>query len=63
MNENHNDLIPEDEQGLVSDFLTFLKEEKIWWVLPIVILLALLALVLVLGETNAVLAPFLYPFV
>ena len=42
--ENPNDMIPEEDQGLVSDFFTFLKEEKIWWILPLIIILAFFAI-------------------
>ncbi len=40
-------------------YLQFLREEKKWWAIPILVLLAVAAL-LALGNT-ATLAPFLYP--
>ena len=48
--------------GLISDFLAFLKEEKLWWMIPLLLLLGLLALLLVGGQVAGPLAPFLYPF-
>jgi drug/metabolite transporter superfamily protein YnfA len=44
--------------GIFSDFLAFLKQNKKWWLLPIVILLALVGLLIILGSTAA--APFIY---
>jgi len=38
-----------------------MSENKAWWMAPILIVLALFALLLVLGATGV--APFLYPFV
>ena len=58
----NNDMIPEEDQGLISDFLTFLKEEKIWWILPIVIILALFAAIAIFGGAAGPWAPFIYPF-
>lgn len=40
-------------------YLQFLREEKKWWAIPILVLLVVAAL-LALGNT-ATLAPFLYP--
>ena len=63
-NDQNNDenMVPEDSQGLISDFLTFLKEEKIWWVLPLIIILGLFAMVAIFGANAGPLAPFIYPF-
>ena len=45
--------------GLVREFGTFLRENKKWWLLPIVITLLLVGVLIVLGGTA--LAPFIYP--
>lgn len=42
--------------------MTFLRQEKKWWLVPLVIVLVLLAL-LVLFSANPALAPFMYPFI
>jgi len=43
------------------EFLQFLRDEKKWWLLPIVlVLLALAALIVFSG--GSVFAPLLYPF-
>ena len=46
------------EQGIVSEFLAFLKQNKKWWMLPIVAIILLFGLLLILAGTGA--APFLY---
>jgi hypothetical protein len=48
----------EQQQGLISEFLQFIKENKIWWMLPIVIVLGIVGLLAFLTTTGA--APFIY---
>ncbi len=45
--------------GLVAEFIDFLKHNKKWWLLPIVLVLGLIAGALFLTGTAA--APFIYP--
>lgn len=45
--------------GIVREFLGFLRHNKKWWLLPIVLILLLLGLLVMLSGTA--LAPFLYP--
>ena len=45
--------------GLGAEFLDFLKHNKKWWLLPIVLVLAVIAGAIFLGGTAA--APFIYP--
>jgi len=49
-----------DYQGesLLSEFWAFLKQNKKWWLLPIVFTMLLLGLLMVLSSTAA--APFIY---
>jgi len=44
---------------VVGEFLTFLKEDKKYWLAPIVIVFVLLGLLLVFAQSSA-LAPFIY---
>jgi len=46
--------------AIVREFLVFLKERKLWWLTPIVVVFLLLALLIVTMEGSAIL-PFLYP--
>jgi hypothetical protein len=46
---------------LCKEFLLFLRQEKKWWLVPLVALLLLLG-ALILFSGSSVLAPFMYPF-
>ena len=49
----------EDKQlSLVQEFVHFILENRKWWLIPIVLVLALVGLLAVLGTTGA--APFIY---
>ena len=45
--------------GFVREFLAFLRERKKYWLLPIIIVLALFGILIVLSQGSAV-APFIY---
>ena len=45
--------------GLVAEFWEFLKHNKKWWLLPILIVIGVLGLLVFLAGTG--LAPFVYP--
>jgi hypothetical protein len=48
------------KQSLTREFLAFIRHEKKWWLIPLVLVLLLLgALILFAGSSP--LAPFLYP--
>lgn len=44
--------------SLVQEFLTFVTENKKWWLVPILLSLGLVGLLVGLGSTGA--APFIY---
>lgn len=46
------------EQGLVAEFVQFLKENKKWWLAPILIVLLLMGALILLSGSAA--APFIY---
>ena len=46
---------------LLKEFLTFLRQEKKWWLIPLVLMLLVIGAVIVFTHTS-ILAPFLYPF-
>lgn len=48
----------EDRVGLVAEFVDFLKDNKKWWLAPIIISILGLGLLVLLGGTAA--APFIY---
>ncbi len=45
--------------GVVGDLLAFLWRERLWWMIPILIALILIAALVLLGSNPAV-APFVY---
>ena len=45
---------------IFKEFLLFLRQEKKWWLLPLVLILLALGLLLVFSTTSP-LAPLLYP--
>jgi len=44
---------------IVREFLVFLKERKLWWMSPIIVIFLLLAILIVTMESSAI-APFIY---
>jgi hypothetical protein len=48
----------EDRVGLVTEFVDFLKDNKKWWLAPIIVSILGLGLLVLLGGTAA--APFIY---
>ena len=46
-------------QPVLVEFWQFLREEKKYWLLPIVIVFVLFGLLIVFGQSSAV-APFIY---
>ena len=57
-NEFEKAAAEQDQQGLLSEFLSFLAHNKKWWMLPILIVLLLLGVLIFLSNTAA--APFIY---
>jgi cell division protein FtsL len=46
--------------GILKEFWQFIKEEKVWWITPIVTVLLLLLAVIWLTEGSATVMPFIY---
>ena len=60
-NKESNDFAAQstgERTGLVSEFVEFLKDNKKWWLAPIIISILGLGLLVMLGGTAA--APFIY---
>jgi hypothetical protein len=55
-----NELVASRQPGVLSEFWQFLKYNKKWWLLPLLIALLLLGLLVILSGSG--LAPFIYPF-
>lgn len=52
------DLNREKEHSFIREIWTFMKEEKLWWMSPIIIVLLLAGVLVALTSTGA--APFIY---
>jgi hypothetical protein len=48
----------ERQPSLAAEFYGFLKENKKWWLLPILLMIGLFAILFVLASTGV--APFIY---
>lgn len=57
--EDFAELAREGRSSLVREFLEFLKHNKKWWLLPVLLILFGLGLLIFLSGTAA--APFIYP--
>lgn len=57
-NQSFQDASKGASQGILSEFLGFMKDNAKWWLIPFLIVFGLLGLLLVLGSTGA--APFIY---
>jgi len=45
--------------GIMGELLTFLWEQKLWWLMPMVFVLLVLGIFLVFAQSSAI-APFIY---
>lgn len=52
------DAAEKESPGLIGEFVGFMRDNAKWWLLPFLIVFALLGVALVLGGTGA--APFIY---
>ena len=43
-----------DRVEILREFVNFLRERKLWWITPIVVILLLLGVIIVVFETGAV---------
>ena len=57
--DRFNELAQQERTSIFKEFWLFLKYNKKWWLLPIIITLLILGLLVLLGGSG--LAPFIYP--
>ncbi len=48
------------EMGIIQEFFLFLWANKLWWMIPIAIILGLLILILTFAAQSSSAAPFIY---
>jgi hypothetical protein len=51
--------VPRRRPGIVGELLSYLVRNKRWWLLPIVVMVGLMAVLIILGQSSAI-APFIY---
>jgi hypothetical protein len=51
--------IPNERRGIAREFLDFIIYNKIWWMTPIIVVLALLVALILFAESSPVL-PYIY---
>ncbi len=56
--ENLDQLSQQSQPGLVAEFLEFLMTNKKWWLLPILLVMAMVGLLAMFSSSGA--APFIY---
>ncbi len=59
MDQQSNDIIPNERQGLAREFMDFIVHNKAWWMTPIVVVLALMVGFIIFAESSPIL-PFIY---
>lgn len=48
--------------NIFSEFFSFLKENKLWWMIPIAIVLMIFIAIIAIGSQSGAASVFLYPF-
>jgi hypothetical protein len=49
--------------SLLKEFWLFLKEEKKWWLVPLLLVIGVVGIFVVIAAVNPALAPFIYPLI
>lgn len=57
--KNFEQLSKEKRSSLISEFWEFLKHNKKWWLLPIILILLVMGILVLMS--GSALAPFIYP--
>jgi hypothetical protein len=52
------ELANEKQPSIVVEFYEFLRENKKWWLIPILVMIGLFGILVILAQTS--LAPFIY---
>ena len=58
--ESEFEKVAKKNNSIIGDFIDYLKANKKWWLLPILLVLLLFGVLIVLSGTGA--APFIYTF-
>jgi uncharacterized membrane protein len=47
--------------GIIKEFLEFLWKEKMWWLIPLILIILGIGLLIFFSSSSGALAPFIYP--
>lgn len=47
--------------SMLKEFWLFLKQEKKWWLIPMIVVFVIVGGLVLFTKANAILAPFIYP--
>lgn len=60
MSEEKKGFDSNQDMSIAQEFFLFLRENKLWWMMPIAIILGLLILIIILGQGSG--GVFVYSF-
>ncbi len=46
-------------KSLIGEFWSYFKERKVWWMVPIIILILLVGILIILAQSSSI-SPFIY---
>ncbi|HON55804.1 MAG TPA: DUF5989 family protein [bacterium] len=47
--------------AIINEFLNFLWKEKLWWMIPLILVILAMGILIFFSSTSGALAPFIYP--
>lgn len=59
-NNQQNTFESNQDMGIVKELFVFLWQNKLWWMLPIFIVIAVLIVLITIGAQSSTAAPFIY---
>ena len=62
MQAAHGPGMARKNKPLIVEIGEFLWERKLWWIIPVIIMLILIGIIIVFSQTSSV-SPFIYAFV
>ncbi|NCO32613.1 MAG: hypothetical protein AUJ92_14840 [Armatimonadetes bacterium CG2_30_59_28] len=48
--------------GIIGELFRFLMARKLWWMIPLIVVLILFGVLIILAQSSAI-APFIYPLI
>jgi hypothetical protein len=46
--------------GIIGELFKFLKKRKLWWLMPMIVMLLIVGVLLILATVSSTFAPFIY---